>query len=56
MLSYVPAGAVLLLGLVAVTVSAVQRNPPVPFVAIVGLIVLTAVASLGLFVGFNPEP
>ena len=54
-MSYVPAGAALLLGLAAVAACVVQRNPPVPFIAILGLIALTAVACLGLFVGFNPE-
>jgi len=53
--SYVPAGAALLFGLVAVTACVVQRDPPVPFIAILGLIVLTAVACFGLFIGFNPE-
>jgi len=52
--SYVPAGLALLFGLVAVTACVVQRDPPVPFIAILGLIVLTAVACLGLFIGFNP--
>lgn len=55
-MSLVPAGVALLLGLVAVTACVVQRNPRVPFIAILALIVLTAVACLGLFVGFNPEP
>ena len=54
-MSYVPAGAVVLFGLVAVTACVVQRDPPVPFIAILGLIVLIAVASFGLFIGFNPE-
>ncbi len=53
-MSYVPAAVVLLLGLVAVAVCVVQRNPRVPFIAILGLIVLTAAATMGLFVAFNP--
>ena len=55
-MSYVPAGAVLLLGALAVGTCVVQRNPRVPFIAILGLIVLIAAASMGLFVGFNPGP
>ncbi|MDQ3721020.1 MAG: hypothetical protein M3350_09620 [Actinomycetota bacterium] len=55
-MSYVPAGVALLLGLVAVAACVVQRDPRVPFIAILGLIVLTAVACLGLFVGFSPKP
>jgi len=54
--SYVLAGAVLLLGFIAVLVCVLQRNPRVPFIAILGLIVLVAAASMGLFVGFSPEP
>ena len=55
-MSYVPAGLALLFGLVAVTACVRQREPPVPFIGVLALIVLVAVASLGLFVGFNPEP
>lgn len=46
----------MLLGLAAVAACVVQRDPRVPFIAILALIVLIAVACLGLFVGFNPGP
>lgn len=55
-MSYLPAALTLLFGLVALTACVVQRNPPVPFIAVLALIVLIAVATFGLFVGFNPEP
>ena len=54
-MSYVPAGLALLLGLVALVACIVQRDPPVPFIAVLALMILIAVATFGLFVGFNSE-
>jgi hypothetical protein len=56
LMGMVPAAAVLVLGLAAVTISLRQRNPRVPFIAVLGLIVLTAVATGAMLVAFNPEP
>jgi len=52
---YVPAAVVLVLGFTAVTISVRQRNPRVPFIAILALIVLTAAATLGMLVAFDPS-
>lgn len=52
----VPAAAVLLLGMAAIAISLRQRNPRVPFIAVLGLIVLTAVATGGMLVAFNADP
>ncbi len=54
-MSYVPAAAVLVLGGLSITACVRQRNPRVPFVAILGLIVLIAVATMGLYVAFNGD-
>jgi hypothetical protein len=51
-----PAAAVVAFGLAAVTICLRQRNPRVPFIAVVGLIVLTAVSAGGMLVAFNANP
>ena len=55
-LSYGPAAGVLVLGCVAVTVCIRQREPRVPFIAILALIVLVLVSAAGMLVGFGPRP
>ena len=55
MLGYVPAGVVLAFGLLAITVCVRQRNPRVPFIAILALIVLVIVAAFGMLAGFGPR-
>jgi len=54
-LGYVPAGVVLAFGLLAITVCVRQRNPRVPFIAILALIVLVIVAAFGMLAGFGPR-
>jgi hypothetical protein len=49
-----PAIAVLVLGVAAIAISLRQRNPRVPFIAVVGLIILTAVGTGAMLVAFNP--
>lgn len=51
-----PAAAVLMLGIAAITISLRQRNPRVPFIAVLGLIILTAVGTGAMLVAFNPKP
>ena len=55
MLSYVPAGVVLAMGLLAITVCVRERDPRVPFIAILALIVLVLVATFGMIAGFAPR-
>ncbi len=50
-----PPVIVLAMGLVAITVCARQRDPRVPFIAILALIVLVLVATLGMFIGYAPR-
>ena len=52
----VPAAVVLFFGTAAVALCLRQRNPRVPFIAVLGLIVLTAVATCGIWVAFNDAP
>lgn len=54
-MEYVPALIVLVLGFTAVTVSVRQRDPRVPFIAVLALIVLTAAATFGMLVAFDPS-
>jgi hypothetical protein len=50
---YLPAAAVLLFGLVAITACVRQRDPRVPFIAILALVVLVIVATFGMIAGFG---
>ncbi len=54
MVNYLPPVVVLAMGLLAITVCVRQRNPRVPFIAILALIVLVLVAAFGMYVGFVP--
>ena len=49
---YLPAGVVLVLGFLALTACVRQRDPRVPFIAILALIVLVIVATFGMIAGF----
>jgi len=51
-LGYLPAGVVLVFGFLALTVCVRQRDPRVPFIAILALIVLVIVATFGMIAGF----
>ncbi len=53
-MDYVPAAVVLALGFLATTLSVRQRDPRVPFIAILALIVLTVAATLSMLVAFDP--
>ena len=55
MIAYIPAGVVLTFGLVAVGTCVRQRDPRVPFIATLGLIVLVMVATFGMVAGFGPR-
>ena len=55
MLGYVPAGVVLAFGFLAVTVCVRQRNPRVPFIAVLALITLVLVSTFGMILGFGPR-
>ena len=55
-LGYLPAVAVLVLGGAALTVCARQRDPRVPFIAMLALIVFVLVSAGGMLVGFGPRP
>ena len=55
-LGYVPSAGVLVLGFVAVTVCVRQREPRVPFIAILALILFVLVSAGGMLVGFGPRP
>jgi heme A synthase len=50
---YLPAATVLLFGLVAITACVRQRDPRVPFIAILALVVLVIVATFGMIAGFG---
>lgn len=47
--------AVVAFGLAAVTLCLRQRDPRVPFIAVVGLIILTAVSAGAMLVAFTPD-
>lgn len=49
-----PAAAVLVLGIAAIAISLRQRNPRVPFIAVLGLVILTATGTGAMLVAFNP--
>ena len=51
-LGYVPAGVVLAFGFLAITACVRQRNPRVPFIAVLALVVLVIVATFGMVAGF----
>ena len=55
-LGYMPAGGILVLGFVAVTVCVRQRDPRVPFIAVMALILFVLVSAGGMLVGFGPRP
>ena len=55
-MALVPAVAVVAFGFAAVTLCLRQQNPRVPFIAIVGLIILTAVSAGAMLVAFNANP
>lgn len=55
-LGYLPAASVLVLGFAAVTVCVRQREPRVPFIAILALILFVLVSAGGMLVGFGPRP
>ena len=46
-------GAVLAFGLAAIILCIRQRNPRVPFIAVVGLIILTALSTCAMLVAFG---
>ncbi len=48
--------AVVAFGLAAVTLCLRQQNPRVPFIAVVGLIILTAVSAGAMLVAFDANP
>ena len=52
MIGYVPAGVVFAFGVVSVTACMRQRDPRVPFIATLALIVLVLVATFGMVAGF----
>lgn len=52
MLGYLPAAVVLAFGVVAITVCVRMRNPRVPFIAVLALVVLVIVATFGMVAGF----
>ena len=54
-MAVVPAAAVVAFGLAAVTLCLRQRNPRVPFIAVIGLIILIAVSAGAMLVAFNPN-
>lgn len=53
MLGYAPAAVVLAFGFAAITACVRQRNPRVPFIAVLALVVLVLVATLGMIAGFG---
>jgi hypothetical protein len=55
-MSAIPAAAVLLFGASAIALCLRQRDPRVPFIAVLGLIMLTVVSAGGIFVVFNAAP
>lgn len=55
-MAMVPAAAVLAFGVAAVTLCLRQRDPRVPFIAVIGLIILIAISAGAMLVAFNPKP
>ena len=55
-MAVLPAAAVVAFGLAAVTLCLRQRDPRVPFIAVIGLIILIAVSAGAMLVAFNPKP
>ena len=55
-MSALPAAAVLLFGAASIGLCLRQRDPRVPFIAVLGLIMLTVVSACGIFVVFNAAP
>ncbi len=48
--------AVVAFGLAAVALCVRQRNPRVPFIAVIGLIILTAVSAGAMVMAFDTGP
>ncbi len=48
--------AVIAFGGAAIVLCLMQRKPRVPFIAVVGLIILTAVSASAMAVAFGPSP
>ena len=55
-MALLPASAVVVFGITAVGLCLRQRDPRVPFIAVIGLIILTAVSAAAMLVAFNPNP
>ncbi len=55
-MAVVAPAAVIVFGVAAVGLCLRQRDPRVPFIAIVGLIILTAVSAGGMLMAFNTGP
>lgn len=55
MLGYLLALVVLALGALAIGACVRQRDPRVPFIAILALVVLVIVSTFGMIVGFGPR-
>ena len=55
-MAVLPATAVVVFGIAAVGLCLRQRDPRVPFIAVVGLIVLTAVSAGAMLLAFTPNP
>ena len=53
MTAVLPAAAVVVFGTAAVGLCLRQRNPRVPFIAVVGLILLTAVSAGAMLLAFD---
>jgi CHASE2 domain-containing sensor protein len=55
-MALVPAAAVVAFGVAAITLCLRQRDPRVPFIAVIGLIILIAISAGAMLVAFNPRP
>ena len=55
-MKYAFATVVVLLGLAAITVCLRQRDPRVPFMAVLGLVILVTVATTAILVAFDGQP
>jgi hypothetical protein len=53
LVGYLPAAAVFLVGAIAIGACVRQRNPRVPFIAVIALVVLVLVATFGMIAGFG---
>jgi hypothetical protein len=50
---YLPAAVVFVVGATAIGACIRQRDPRVPFIAILALVILVAVATFGMIAGFG---